>query len=886
MTSLRAFASLLLLSLLSLTSSTPLTDLLRPVPRSPLTSILKLTTPAAPQAPAQVSLDDPPVLGTGHIALSGTEWTASSPSLGLTIPATVPGDLIMDLFHAGVIPEPIYEMNWLNASIWNDHTWVYNRTVSLSAEQFRSVTDAQGAGDIALVFDGIKMGANIYMNGVQIGQALAQFERLVFSLRAIASNASLSGALQQGANVLSVEFDHRINTPLFMQCTGGWDWAPYSNTTTADGKEATFSRGIWKAVYLVSSPGGVFLTDIAPLITYNGPFPTSALSDGSHGGFTLNLTVYMTVTRALPNATLEVQPSWRSSPLTFHLPALPPSSSTGLSTLIRVSAADVDLWWPQGLGAQPLYDLSVRVNTGARGVLSGSRRIGFRFFAIVTGNDTNAAYVEQNADADGTDTQGMRFRINGAPLFVRGANVIPMDNNEGRYTAAGHRRMVLSAAQGGMNIMRIWGGGVFLPSIFYATADEAGVMVYHDMMNRDYFSGMAQEVNAYRNTIRRLSTHPSIVIWDGCNECNPNQGENRHHRHDHRHLGGLVARDLALVPRGGLVERRQPPVLAAQWEGAQARRLVHEGACAGRGGRAGQHRDARAVPARGRVACGERRQHAHQPVRPDAAAAAEPDGGHRPGPPQHVHVGVRLGGLVVVGVGESDHRAAALGAARRGAQGQLLGRLLVQVHTQQRHGAAQVRPHSNRPRQSLLLTASAYNSFSPIISACLCSSYPCDSILLTYFGGQQSDLDVVGEQAFKKQLWQCLYGQALVLKTYIEQHRSTNTYGLQIWQLNEIWPTGGWGTIEWGPADYPGQVRTPLLCRQTRVSAAASCLIPPLGLCVVALCCRWRAVAGSRRTTGCRTTSSPTASSPAAPTPRRATPLSCSVCSRMTCTRP
>jgi beta-mannosidase len=50
-------------------------------------------------------------------------------------------------------------------------------------------------------------------------------------------------------------------------------------------------------------------------------------------------------------------------------------------------------------------------------------------------------------------------------------------------------------------------------------------MVYHDMMNRDYFSGMQQEVNAYRNTIRRLSTHPSIVIWDGCNECNPNQGQ-------------------------------------------------------------------------------------------------------------------------------------------------------------------------------------------------------------------------------------------------------------------------------------------------------------------------------------------------------------------------
>ena len=85
-------------------------------------------------------------------------------------------------------------------------------------------------------------------------------------------------------------------------------------------------------------------------------------------------------------------------------------------------------------------------------------------------------------------------------------------------------------------------------------------------------------------------------------------------------------------------------------------------------------------------------------------------------------------------------------------------------------------------------------------------NYPCDSIIFQYWGGSSADLDVVGEQAFKKQLYQCLYGQALVLRGYIEQHRATNTYGLQIWQLNEIWPTGGWGTIEYGTVEVAGQV--------------------------------------------------------------------------------
>jgi len=85
-------------------------------------------------------------------------------------------------------------------------------------------------------------------------------------------------------------------------------------------------------------------------------------------------------------------------------------------------------------------------------------------------------------------------------------------------------------------------------------------------------------------------------------------------------------------------------------------------------------------------------------------------------------------------------------------------------------------------------------------------NYPCDNLVIVYFGGTQADLDAVGESAFKKQLFQCLIGQALVLKGYISQHHNTNTFGLQIWQLNEIWPTGGWGTIEYGTPTVAGQV--------------------------------------------------------------------------------
>ena len=85
-------------------------------------------------------------------------------------------------------------------------------------------------------------------------------------------------------------------------------------------------------------------------------------------------------------------------------------------------------------------------------------------------------------------------------------------------------------------------------------------------------------------------------------------------------------------------------------------------------------------------------------------------------------------------------------------------------------------------------------------------NYPCDSIVLTYWGGSQAELDEVGEAAFKRQLYHCLIGSALIIKGYIEQHRASNCFGLMLWQLNEIWPTGGWGSVEAGNGDYPGQV--------------------------------------------------------------------------------
>jgi beta-mannosidase len=84
-------------------------------------------------------------------------------------------------------------------------------------------------------------------------------------------------------------------------------------------------------------------------------------------------------------------------------------------------------------------------------------------------------------------------------------------------------------------------------------------------------------------------------------------------------------------------------------------------------------------------------------------------------------------------------------------------------------------------------------------------NYPCDNLIEVFFGAEQAELDKVGTFVFQKQLWQCMISQALNIKSAIEEWRSKNVFGLIVWQLNEIWPTGGWGSLEYG-SDRPGQL--------------------------------------------------------------------------------
>mgnify|MGYP001425052932 CR=1 FL=1 len=208
----------------------------------------------------------------------------STSQFSLTIPASVPGDLLTDLQTAGQISDPLREKNFLNSSIWQSHVWTYAHKFSLSPSVLRDVTSG---GRVLLVFDGIKMGATIALDGVVLGTAADQFLRYTYDV-----TAQLQSDKAATTHELSVSFDPAIHVGgRFTACTGGWDWAPYSHTYL-DGAH-TFSKGIWKSVYLSSTyKASVAITHVVPQLFYKGSYPTERLVDGKHAGFKVGVRVF------------------------------------------------------------------------------------------------------------------------------------------------------------------------------------------------------------------------------------------------------------------------------------------------------------------------------------------------------------------------------------------------------------------------------------------------------------------------------------------------------------------------------------------------------------------------------------------------------------------
>nr|WP_231121577.1 hypothetical protein [Motilibacter peucedani] len=396
---------------------------------------------------------------------------------GAVVPATVPGSVFTDLLAAGLIPDPYLDRNevllqWVGLTDWRFET-------SFSWSD-------QGAERVDLVFDGLDTVAHVELNDQLVADTVNMHRTYRFDVR---------GLLAEGDNTLAVTFaspvraadrlqeelgrrphvnTHPYNAIRKMACAFGWDWGPDLPTS-----------GIWRPVAL-ESWSTARLAAVRPLVTVEEGRGVAR--------------VHVDVERAgAGDGDLPVRVRVGDHTVDGVVAA------AATATVAEVVVEDPELWWPHSHGGQPLYDVSVEL--GALDTWTG--RVGFRSVELRT-----------EPDDEGT---GFVVAVNGEPVFVKGMNWIPDDLFLERVTRERYADRIGQAKAAGVNLLRVWGGGIFESDDFYELCDEQGVLVWQDFLfacaTYAEEQPMRGEVLAEaRDNITRLVSHPSLALWNGNNE--------------------------------------------------------------------------------------------------------------------------------------------------------------------------------------------------------------------------------------------------------------------------------------------------------------------------------------------------------------------------------
>ncbi len=442
---------------------------------------------------ASPTLTAPATRRTSLTSDSGVRWTvraAGGAALCLdqaqseVVHATVPGEVHTDLLMAGLIPDP-FDGDNESALAWIGRTdWTYRAT-------FHWQPGPEARHD--LVAEGLDTVAIISLNGTEIARTANQHRSYRFDVASllVAGLNELTVAFEapvDAAERLSEELGSRpsVNVHPFngirkMASAYGWDWGP-----------DLAGAGIWKYIG-IESWSDVRLAAVRPL----------ASLDGADGVLDAHVDLEWDSQNSLPSAQVTVTVDGTDAVATADVPA--GQSSVTLST--RVPGASP--WWPRGYGEQPLYPVVVTLGDYSRSLADWSARVGFRTITLSTAPDAaGSEYV---------------ISVNGQPIYVKGANWIPDDALLTRLTDETYRTSLQDALDGGLNLLRVWGGGIYESEHFYSACDELGLLVWQDFLfacaaySEDELLWNEVEAEA-RQAITRLSSHASLAIWNGNNE--------------------------------------------------------------------------------------------------------------------------------------------------------------------------------------------------------------------------------------------------------------------------------------------------------------------------------------------------------------------------------
>jgi len=410
--------------------------------------------------------------------LSSEKWQFKNSKEQNWFTATVPGTVHLDLMNHKIIPDPYKDENEKKVQWIENEDWDYQTSFTILPKELENQ-------NIDLVFNGLDTFSEIYLNGKLLKKTDNMFRKWEIPVKQ---------NLKIGDNLLQIKFKSAVNVgkelakkvPFTIpesprsfvrkaQYQFGWDWGPRLVTA-----------GIWKDVKLNS--------------WNNAKFENIKIEQKSVTKQQAELNIY---TEIFAEREGKYSVSVNNQSKSFKL-------KKGKNTInLPFIINNPKLWQPNGWGDPNLYDIKISLQKDSKNLDNKTERIGLRTIELI-----------QEKDAKG---KSFYFKVNGNPMYAKGTNWIPSDSFSPRITKEKYQKLIKDSKEANMNMIRVWGGGIYEDDEFYKACDENGILVWQDFMfagsfypsDEEFLNNVKEEV---KDQVNRLQNHASIALWCGNNE--------------------------------------------------------------------------------------------------------------------------------------------------------------------------------------------------------------------------------------------------------------------------------------------------------------------------------------------------------------------------------
>ena len=395
--------------------------------------------------------------------------------------ASVPGNIFTDLLAHKIIPDPFVKTNEEKVQWVSKKDWEYKTTFKVDNETLQKE-------NTTISFEGLDTYAKVYLNNQHIATTTNAFRTYNIDvkkhlkssnqLKIVFQNTDAIETKKEAKNPYQLPEGKRIFTRK-AQFQYGWDWGPKLNTS-----------GVWKNVTLKAWNDvqfeNIFIKQKNITQTNaNLEIELSIESDADK-----NSMILTTVDKQIHSNHLKIKKGKHT-----------------YSVLIDLK--NPKLWWTHNLGNPHLYQFDFELISDGKIKDKRSIKKGIRTVKLISKKDSIG--------------ESFYFELNGKPVYMKGANYIPQNSFQNKVTDNHYKKLLSDVVNSNMNMLRVWGGGIYENDIFYDLCDEKGILIWQDFMfacamypgDSEFLANVKQEAE---EQVKRLQNHASIALWAGNNE--------------------------------------------------------------------------------------------------------------------------------------------------------------------------------------------------------------------------------------------------------------------------------------------------------------------------------------------------------------------------------